>query len=608
MDSARSKRDRRHKRLQQHHQPTAISVAHSSNQYDNNYLDISQYTAASKGRLIGIVIIFFLGIVSWQHSDFLWQKLHRSVAGGGGSGGGGANSGSNVNDTSTTSTTASTDIILSTQAEPRNINNNNDNVIIPPNWRAPGELRFDWSNLPVQSQLANEFLSHQTRCDLPLMAFRNRNAAGMGSDLHVYGMALCNAHRRNVRMFTPQPWMYWDRDICDAAIQQEVIPKSMSSMSCYFPSLELQCPNDQQNATELWTEAQRQSSKGNGHYKRIYWETHEDMSCASVLNRPNAYGLFKIMDVRAAITELQFSQVSSVLLQEAKRQHALVFKNSKYGRAPPPHQMITCHVRWGDKGREMALVPIQTYIAAVHKMAERANLHPNETHVFLASEDPRAVEAFKRAAHPQWTIYLDQFYVEMLPHRNNQTQEVAGTAKSGYGHTGLLALGSMIVSMESNYFILSTGSNWSRVMNELRKNVLRPRCHWKGQSSTNRTDIDCTALIDVQPASSQYETGVPARVSQHALIVQKLRTIRKQNHRGWVGPTAIRDAINFGYDVKPESIIAKEEHAKRVKYPRLQKRQRRPGGRRRLHRRLKQKLEQLRSKPMFNGTSPTTAR
>ena len=38
-----------------------------------------------------------------------------------------------------------------------------------------------------------------------------------------------------------------------------------------------------------------------------------------------------------------------------------------------------------------------------------------------------------------------------------------------------MALGSLLVAMEANDFVLTTASNWSRLMDELRKNVLEPR-------------------------------------------------------------------------------------------------------------------------------------
>jgi hypothetical protein len=54
------------------------------------------------------------------------------------------------------------------------------------------------------------------------------------------------------------------------------------------------------------------------------------------------------------------------------------------------------------------------------------------------------------------------------------------------GKPGLWAMGSLLVAMEANHFVLTTKSNWARLMNELRKNVMNPRCG------------NCTTLIDLE--------------------------------------------------------------------------------------------------------------
>jgi hypothetical protein len=47
-----------------------------------------------------------------------------------------------------------------------------------------------------------------------------------------------------------------------------------------------------------------------------------------------------------------------------------------------------------------------------------------------------------------------------------------------------------LVAMEANDFVLTTGSNWSRLMNEIRINILNPRCN------------DCTTMIDLKRGES----------------------------------------------------------------------------------------------------------
>jgi hypothetical protein len=102
------------------------------------------------------------------------------------------------------------------------------------------------------------------------------------------------------------------------------------------------------------------------------------------------------------------------------------------------------------------------YIRAVQQIAHHRNLMPHEIHIFFSTEDSRAVAEFTTLALKPWTIHVDQFFYDMLPHRNNITQAVAGFVKGWLDKTGLWALGSLLVAIEADSYVLSTGSNWSR--------------------------------------------------------------------------------------------------------------------------------------------------
>ena len=202
-----------------------------------------------------------------------------------------------------------------------------------------------------------------------------------------------------------------------------------------------------------------------------------ESSCPSIITSREMLPLF-----RAATTEYMFRNVSDVVIKEAERQVDLVF-----GPRGVPDNLITVHIRWGDKRMEMKLVPIGDYIKAVHDIVEARGTNQTVS-VFLATEDPKAVKAFQEAAPKEWTIYLDQYFHDLLPYRQETDvyNQNPMTAKETKGRAGLVALGSLLLSMEANDYVLTTASNWSRLMNELRKNVLDPRCN------------NCTRMIDLR--------------------------------------------------------------------------------------------------------------
>jgi hypothetical protein len=69
-------------------------------------------------------------------------------------------------------------------------------------------------------------------------------------------------------------------------------------------------------------------------------------------------------------------------------------------------------------------------------------------------------------------LFLDQYYHDILPHRStdegvyNQNPIPSTLLK---GRTGLVALGLLLLVMEANDFVLTTASNWSRLMDEFRE-------------------------------------------------------------------------------------------------------------------------------------------
>ena len=59
--------------------------------------------------------------------------------------------------------------------------------------------------------------------------------------------------------------------------------------------------------------------------------------------------------------------------------------------------------------------------------------------------------------------------------------------KNTKGRAGLVAMGSLLVAMEAKWFVLTTASNWSRVMDHLRTQIINPRCN------------NCTHMVDLRP-------------------------------------------------------------------------------------------------------------
>jgi hypothetical protein len=337
--------------------------------------------------------------------------------------------------------------------------------------RGKSNLRFNWSNLEPLSALARNISFHQQqKCDLPLARHQFCNRHGLGADLHFWSQAICNGMEHGFRIRTAFPWLWYDEYDCHGTgVAADKMNNSV--LTCYFPQSELQCPNDRNVATRQ----DINQSDSDDKYRGVV--PHR---CPIMIEK---YGL---SEFRAATTEFLFTKVSPIIQEEAERQASLVFGSSV------PKELITVQIRWGDKHTEMNLVPIGKYIDAVKQLLtlrqSETRLATNgveEVNIFLSTEDPRAVEAFRQAADSSWKIFVDQYFQETSPFRKEQYNNNPNLATRTNGKTGLVALGSLLLAMEANDFVLSTGSNWSRLMNELRKNILNPRCQ------------NCTRCIDL---------------------------------------------------------------------------------------------------------------
>lgn len=317
-------------------------------------------------------------------------------------------------------------------------------------------LRRDWSRFTELSPLAHHYKDVQNNCDLREKRNQfSKLGMGLGSELHRWTQVICESYSQNSRLrstMTGHSWIWLDQTSCDATQAREISP-----LHCYFPSAETKCQT---------TGPAPLSSK---------------TSCKTLQADLN----ITTADVRTAGIEFLFSNVSPLVIAEAQRQLRLVF-----GDKPVPHNLVTVHVRWGDKvtSREMKFVPIEDYIDAVKSLAKQRN-SSDAVSVYLATEDPKAVQQFQEKAPPDWNIYVDQYFHEVKKHRQMDKElwnQAVATSKETKGRAGLLTLASLLVAMEANDYVLTTASNWSRLMNELRSSILDKECN------------GCTRMIDLQ--------------------------------------------------------------------------------------------------------------
>ena len=166
----------------------------------------------------------------------------------------------------------------------------------------------------------------------------------------------------------------------------------------------------------------------------------------------------------------------------------------------------------GDKGVEMELIPIYDYIQAVARLVER---HPESfdtgapINLFLTTEDPYAEQEFRAAAESRhWRVFV---YTAAVLSSTESVGKPLHAAARHNGASGRHSLVSLFLALEADYYVLTIGSNWSRLIDEIRLGVIERQCSYQWHrfgaveagGSTRRTCTDMIALNRRAPKKSK---------------------------------------------------------------------------------------------------------
>ena len=343
-------------------------------------------------------------------------------------------------------------------------------------------LRTDWRHANL-SPLAHHFSIAQHAqigagpcASVRFAAFRFPLNAGLGSNLHVWAHALCHATARGeVLLSQGQRWLWRATKWCGER-------GAGTLLECYF-GRETRCKLP--HVPPL--------------VRLDFWE-RDAPGVVNVQEACDTSGMPVGSVMRAGI-ELLFSNLPDQVVSRASAAASRV-----YGSDGAPRDLVSVHMRWGDKWRESALLPAAAYVCAVHALRSHYRLAHDLT-VFLTTEDPAALRAFRRVAPPSWHVVhyapavgQGDAWNPMRTHLDNSTHAPMHDALRSRGKSGLESLVALLLTLEARLFVLHSGSNWGRLIDELRLARLERQC---GASSPN-----CTMpLMGVLSAGDHGRTG-----------------------------------------------------------------------------------------------------
>jgi len=269
---------------------------------------------------------------------------------------------------------------------------------------------------------------------------------GMGSDLLLWASDACAAASQNVTIVTlpANSLVGCDRSLCNVSVTSEWIwnPPGCSAedpLGCYFDV--------------------------HAHVKdRVLDAAHADGRKLLMRNK----GACSVMDGSCRKNSL-CSDIGTALVYLFSRIRRDLLNSAQAASGLVRNGMVTVHIRWGDKFKETALLPIQTYVNATLKLYGR-----RKAHIFVVTEDYAAYSAFdaevSRLGLP-WTVVANHASIQQDTRTSTLSPVTTARLKRTLGRESLISL---ILCLQAKYYILTPGSSWGRLVDALRNSLDMP--------------------------------------------------------------------------------------------------------------------------------------
>ncbi|CCG84805.2 protein of unknown function [Taphrina deformans PYCC 5710] len=137
---------------------------------------------------------------------------------------------------------------------------------------------------------------------------------------------------------------------------------------------------------------------------------------------------------------------------------------------PLPQKSWSMHVRHGDKGGEMRLVPFREFILTAEKYAMQNPIESRKW-AFVSSDDPEVFEVMKKTvsikdtdtvSNKQWHWFMSNMV------RSTEVQFATLEGQANKTVTTLDWLSQLFLALECEAFVGTRGSNWNALIEELR--------------------------------------------------------------------------------------------------------------------------------------------
>lgn len=149
---------------------------------------------------------------------------------------------------------------------------------------------------------------------------------------------------------------------------------------------------------------------------------------------------------------------------------------------PLPPGVIHAHIRHGDKGTEMPLVPTAAYVRAAKELLSVQSLMLRRV-LLVTTDDPSAAgDATAAGRETGWTVLSTVMARVAGASRPVDQLKAAASGGSGKLRVMHLLLLQLSLALEADAWVHTLGSNWNRLVDEL-------RCVWVGKCGLPAVEI-----------------------------------------------------------------------------------------------------------------------